>query len=117
MSTSPANSDDRLGHVEPSLGCATEGGLLSALSSVPDFTFPDAASRPVDRERGDEVQPARSPPLERADDRDIERSQTTIRFPPRQHQIHGPPGGKELPSQRLLPGRAAPSHGYFDLDM
>lgn len=117
MSTSPANSDDRLGHVAPSVGCATEGGLLSALSSVPDFTFPDAARCPMGRKGSDEAEPAPTSPLERADDGDVKRSQTTIRIPPDRRQIHGPPGGKKLPSQPLIPGKAAQSPGYFDLDM
>ena len=72
MSTSPANSDDRLGQVAQSFRSAKDEGLLSALSSVPDFPFADATRHPVDRKSDDQAQPATTSPLEMTGDGDVE---------------------------------------------
>lgn len=59
MSTSPAYSDEKLTHAAQSdaaaqsLRCAKDEGLLSALATVPDFTFASGPGHPADRESGD----------------------------------------------------------------
>jgi hypothetical protein len=58
MSTSPANSDDRLGEVAQSFGGRKDEGLLSALSSVPNFPFGDATIHAVDRNIDDHAHDA-----------------------------------------------------------
>ncbi len=61
VSTSPANSDDKLGQVAQSFRCAKDESLLSALPSV------------------------------MTGDGDVKRSQTTVCVPPNERQIHRPP--------------------------
>src|SRR5258708_24127321 len=58
MSTSSANSDDRLGDVAQSFRCAKDEGLLSTLSCVPNFPFGDATSHAVERKSHDHAQDA-----------------------------------------------------------
>jgi len=122
MSTSPANADDRLGHLAQSFRCAKDEGLLSALSAVPDFPFGDATSHPVDRKSDDHAQPATilspplcSPPLAGdggAGARDVKRSQTIIL--PNGRQI-APPNGNKLPPRDLTPEWVIQPHGYVGM--
>ena len=114
MSTSPVNSDDKLGQVAQSFRCAKDEGLLSALPSVPDSPFADATSRPVDRKSDHQAQPATTLPPEMTGDGDVKRSQTTVCVPPNERQIHRPP--RELPQRGLIPARVS-SRGYVDLGM
>jgi len=81
MSTSSANSDDRLGDVAQSFRCAKDEGLLSALSSVPNFPFGDATSHRVDRKSDDHVQPATTLSPEMAGDSVVKRPRMTIILP------------------------------------
>src|SRR5262249_11517725 len=64
MSTSSANSDDRVGQVAHLLRCAKDEGLLNALSSAPDFTFADATGHPVDRKSDFQAERATGSTLE-----------------------------------------------------
>jgi len=110
MSTSSANSDDRLGQVDQPLRCAKDEGLLSALSSVPDFAFADATSHPVDRKSDVQERPATGPSLEMTGDTDVKRCQATIILPG-ERQIHEPHGNR-LPPRDLTPEWVIQPHGY-----
>src|SRR5258708_36379567 len=96
MSTSPVNSDDRLGPVAQSFRCAKDEGLLSALSSVPNFPFGDATSHLVDRKSDDHVQPATTLSPEMAGDSGVQRPPMTI-LPPHGRHIHRPHRNKPRP--------------------
>jgi YARHG domain len=115
MSTSPTNSEDRLSQAAQSFGYGKDEGLLSALSSVPNFPFADATSHPVDRKSDDQAQPATTAPMEIAGDSDVKRSKTTVCIPPNERQIKRPP--RELPQRGLIPARVVSSRGYVDLEM
>ena len=111
MSTSSANSDDRLGHVAQPLRCTKDEGLLSALSSVPDFAFADATSHPVDRKGDGQAEPATRSSLEMTGDR-VRRSRTTIILPS-ERQIQQPNGNRS-PPRDLTPEWVIQPHGYVD---
>jgi len=125
MSTSPANSDDRLGQVAQSFRCRKDEGLLSALSGVPNFPFGDASTHAVDRKSDDHAQPTTtsepppSPPppagkgKAEASDSDVKRSRMTI-IPPDEHRIHQPHGNKPRPPD-LTPAWVIQPRGYVDL--
>ena len=113
MSTSSANSDDRLGDVAQSFRCAKDEGLLSALSSVPNFPFGDATSHRVDRKSDDHVQPATTLSPEMAGDSVVKRPRMTI-IPPDEHRIHQPHGNKLRPPD-LTPAWVIQPRGYVDL--
>jgi len=113
MSTSSANSDDRLGDVAQSFRCAKDEGLLSALSSVPNFPFGDATSHPVDRKSDDHVQPATTLSPEMAGDSVVKRPRMTI-IPPDGRHIHRPHGNKPRPPD-LTPAWVIQPRGYVDL--
>src|SRR5215470_6868015 len=95
MSTSPANLDDRSG--QSSSPCAKDEGLLSALSSVPNFPFADAARRPPDSESSDQAQsvtgspPPPCPPSQAvtggAGGRNVRWPQTTVSVLPDDQQM------------------------------
>jgi hypothetical protein len=110
MSTSSANSDDRLGRVAQPLRCTKDEGLLSALSSVPDFAFADATGHPVDRKSDVQAQPATRSSLEMTGDSDVKRCQTTIILP-NERQFHQPHGNR-LPPRDLTPEWVIQPHGY-----
>src|SRR6267154_5496840 len=113
MSTSSANSDDRLGDVAQSFRCAKDEGLLSALSSVPNFPFGDATSHPVDRKSDDHMQPATTLSPEMAGDSGVKRPRMTI-IPPDGRDIHRPHGNKPRPPA-LPPAWVIQPRGYVDL--
>jgi len=113
MSTSSANSDDRLGDVAQSFRCAKDEGLLSALSSVPNFPFGDATSHPVDRKSDDHMQPATTLSPEMAGDSGVKRPRMTI-IPPDGRDIHRPHGNKPRPPD-LTPAWVIQPRGYVDL--
>src|SRR5260370_40596177 len=117
MSTSPANSDDRLSQVAQSFPCAKDEGLLRALSSLPNFPLGDATSHPVGRKSDAPAQPATTLSLEMTGDSDVKRSQTTVCVPPNERQIHQPHGNKLPPRRDLIPARVTPPRGYVDLGM
>src|SRR5262245_17633889 len=110
MSTSSANSDDKLGQVAQPFRCVKDEGLLSALSSVPDFAFADAASRPVDCKSDTQAPPATTSSLEMTGDNDVKRCETTIILP-NERQIPRP-NGNRLPPQDLTPEWVIQPHGY-----
>ncbi len=124
MSTSPANSDDRLGQVAQSFRARKDEGLLSALSCVPDFPFGDATTHVVDRESDDHAQPATpsGPPPDppppagkgrvEASDSDVKRPRMTI-IPPDGRHIHQPHGNKRRPPD-LSPAWVIQPRGYDD---
>ena len=122
MSTSPTNSDDRLGQVAQPFRCAKDESLLSALSSVPDFPFADATCHPVDRQSDNRAEAATTsgpPPYapslaeEGAGDSYVKRSQTIIYVPHKERQRL--PRGNERPP--LNPARVTvmSTHDYADL--
>ncbi len=139
MSTSPANSDGRLGdaaqldHAAQSIRCAKDDGLLSALASVPDFTFADTTSHPARCKRDGQPQlatispsPPYAPPLAGdgsvgARDSDGRRSQTIVYNPPAKRQIPPPHHGEEIPPFGLSPASVTVmsnrgyDRGYVDL--
>jgi hypothetical protein len=112
MSTSPVNSDDRLGPVAQSFRCAKDEGLLSALACVPNFPFGDATTHVVDRKSDDHhAQPATtsgSPP-----DGGVKQPRVTI-IPPNERQIHRPHDNKPRPPD-LTPAWVIQPRGYVDL--
>jgi hypothetical protein len=111
MSTSPVNSDDRLGPVAQSLRCAKDEGLLSALSCVPNFPFGDATSHAVDRKSDDHAQDAMTAgPLP---DSGVKRPRMTI-IPPDERQIDRRHGNKPRPPD-LTPAWVIQPRGYVDL--
>ena len=111
MSTSPVNSDDRLGPVAQSLRGAKDEGLLSALSCVPDFPFGDATSHAVDRKSDDHAQDAMTAgPLP---DSGVKRPRMTI-IPPDERQIHRRHGNKPRPPD-LTPAWVIQPRGHVDL--
>lgn len=143
MSISPANSDHRLGDAArldpaaPPVGCARDEGLLSALASVPDFTFANGAAQPADRNSDDRAQlatisPRQSPTLPapahgeglgrgagegRVGGRDRGRSQTIAYIPPAKRQIPPLDHGDEIPPFGLSPASVTvmSNRGYVGL--
>src|SRR5215467_12085250 len=112
MSTSSANSDDRLGQVAHLLRCAKDEGLLNALSSAPDFTFADATGHPVDRKSDFQAERATGSTLERTGESGVKRPQATIILPS-ERQIRQSHGNK-LPPRDLNPEWVIQPHGYID---
>jgi YARHG domain len=122
MSTSPANSDDRLSQVAQSFRCTKDEGLLSALSGVPNFPFGDATTHGVDRKSDDHAQaatPSGPPPYPppagkgrvEASDSNIKPPRMTI-IPPDGH--HQPDGNERRPPD-LTPAWVIQPRGYVDL--
>jgi hypothetical protein len=126
MSTSPSNSDDRLGQVAQSFRCRKDEGLLSALSGVANFPFGDATSHAVDRKSDDHAQhaapsglPSYPPPPAgkgrvEASDGDVKPPRMTI-IPPDGRHIHQPHGNKRRPPD-LTPAWVIQPRGYVDLE-
>jgi YARHG domain len=124
MSTSPANSDDRLGQVAQSFREGKDEGLLSALACVPSFPFGDATTHVVDRKSDDHAlsaTPAGPPPYPpppvgkgrvEVSDRDIKRPRVTI-IPPDEGRIRRPHGNKPRPPD-LTPAWVIEPRGYID---
>jgi YARHG domain len=124
MSTSPADSDDRLGQAAQSFRARKDEGLLSALSCVPNFPFGDATTHAVDRKSDDHAQPAAPsglpsyppPPAGKgrveAGDGDVERPRMTI-IPPDGRRIHQPDSDKRRPPD-LTPAWVIQPRGYDD---
>jgi YARHG domain len=135
MSTSPANSDDRLSQVAQSFRSRKDEGLLSALSGVPNFPFGDATTHVVDRKSDDLAQaatPSGPPPYPPpqagesisfyppppagegrvgARDSDVKRPRMTIIPPDGRHETDG----NERRPPDLTPAWVIQPRGYVDL--
>jgi hypothetical protein len=121
MSSSPADSDDMLGRADPSLRFAKDGGLLTALSSVPDYSLADPTSHSVDRKSDSPAQPAAASALPlagegRAAPSDVKRSDTIVYVPPKR-QIPPFDHGDEIPPFGLSPASVSvmSNRGYVGL--
>jgi hypothetical protein len=134
MSTSPANSAEKLGQVALSYGGARDEGLRLALSSIPDFPFADAAGHLVDRKSDDQAAPATTllplpypsaqdegvsiyppPAPERrvaARDGGAKRPQTITILPNQRENDR--PNGNRLPPRDLTPDWVTQPRGYVD---
>src|SRR5215468_6318124 len=126
MSTSPVNSDDRLSQVAQSFRTRKDGGLLSALSCVPNFPFGDATAHAVDRKSDDHAQPPApsvpppyphpSPPAGKgrleASDSAVTQPLVTI-IPPDGRPIHQPHRNKPRPPD-LTPAWVIQPRGFDD---
>ena len=135
MSTSPANSvhpfdsstclgpsedadDERTGARLENAQLEKDGGLLSALASVPDFRFADASNRLVNRENDCQAEPATTSPLERTGDSDFKGSRTTSCVLRNEPQICWPPRSNELPPRGLpFVAPAVPGRGFIEPDL